>query len=151
MAKIFTDAGQTPFNEANINKFVCGDGYTGGHFAAISYRIYYTGAAWSVHSTYGCVTSDSDVTVAWNAGDNRLDITLSSSLATLFSASYRPTILVSPTCPTTDTTPNYQPQAYTPSTAASYVRFIDLASPSAYVGTQSTRMDFYVTFYGVKG
>lgn len=146
MTRQFTDASQTPFNQTNMDKVITGDSYTNGVYMHLSYWIYYTGAVWTVSTTHGSKASAADVVVAWNATDYRLDIDLSG-------LTYPPASIVncqvSSQAPTAHATgPYYLPVVHATSATDVYVRFVNLASPSAFVTTQATAMAFQIDIVG---
>ena len=144
MTKPITD-GTTGVAESLANKFMYGDGYTGGIYATVSYRIAYAAGVWGVTSNYGTKISYAAVAPVWNAGDNRLDITL--TLTNAFTG-----------IPTAQATAEagaahasglrFHPQVTVTSATTVVVRFIDLASTANYQTAESTKMAFYLTLTG---
>lgn len=146
MAKLITDT-TTGVAEAVGNLFVAGDGYTGGIYALLAYRINYDGANWVVSTSHGSTASAADVAVAWNAGDNRLDIDLS-GLDNVFVGS--PAIAFATLAASTHASgPNYDVQYRVVDAENVYARFRDSAtSLSAYATSESTKMAFFIFLYG---
>jgi hypothetical protein len=134
--------GVTPMTAANMNLLIQGDGTT--CLAAIAFRIYYTGSAWTVHVSTGSFGSEPDVALAWSGVSYRLEITLS-GLTRPFA--YKPACIVSPTAD--GATPCYIPAASPSTKDLVYVQFYDMHT-SALITTEDAQMDFHIIMLGIK-
>lgn len=144
MAGLFDD-GVTNINEAALNKGLVGDTYNNGFYMAVSYRVLYDGANWVVSTAHGSKQSAGALAPVWNAGDNRLDITL--TLTRPFTDI--PTAMAQALAASAHASqPRYTPHANATSTTAIVVRFIDLTAPTDYVTVVGTKMAFWLTLYG---
>lgn len=144
MAVIWTDS-TTGLAAAALNKMMAGDGYTNGAYATLAYRIYYDGASWVVDTSYGTKQSAADVSVAWNAGDNRLDIDLS-GLDNPFNGT--PAVIVQAEAPAAHATgPRYNVYARATGPNDILVRFRDGAN-AAFATSESTSMIFDIFICG---
>jgi len=146
MSVYITD-GVSAMSAVVFNKFIVGDTETSGNYMCVSYRINYNGAAWVVDTGYGSKRSASDITAAWNAGDNRLDITFSGLLKNFTD---EPSATVAPEAPAAHASDaNYDPQVRVTSATAALVRFRDLnVSLTDFVTAENAKMAFYITLFG---
>lgn len=143
MTVVWTDS-TTALGAAALNKMLAGDTYTNGAYAVLAYRIYYNGS-WNVDTSYGTKVSASDVSVAWNAGDNRLDIDLS-GLDNPFNGT--PAVVVSSEAPSAHATGPYF-NVYAKATGPDdiLVRFRDGAGAS-FETSESSSMVFNIIIIG---
>jgi hypothetical protein len=148
MTKPITDA-STAVAEAIANKFIFGDGYTGGIYALLAYTITYNGSTWDVSTFTGSKASDHEVTAAWVGADNRLDIDLS-ALDNQFTGI--PAVFVCAQAGAAHASGLRQvPQATATAVDTIAVRFFNAASPSAYSTSESTTQAFNIVIYGTIG
>ncbi len=141
MSNFFVN-GVTTFDAATFGKVMVGDTYTNGFYMTVSWRIQYDGANWVVNDGTSACTGA--VAPVWNAGDNRLDITL--TLTRPFTA--RPTAQATATAPSAHATgATYIPEARVTSATAILVRFKDAAA-GTFITSVGTKMDFYLTLCG---
>ena len=150
MAKFFTTS--TPVSDANLNLLMGGDGDTAYQLAVWGLQIRYTGSAWEAMSSYGADGQASNITLTWNATDDRLEIDFSTpGVDNAFSQA--PIPIATPHCGGTagdDVFYDVRVQSWNSSTV--YVQFFDSDTDEILpVGTEAANMRFYIIFLGKVG
>ncbi len=148
MAKLFVDS-TTPLNAANLNKLMAGDGSTTYQLGVWGLQIRYTGSAWEAMASYGADDQASNITLTWNATDDRLEIDFSTpGVDNAFSAATIP--MATTHCGgTAGDDLFYDVKVQSWSATAVYVQFFDTeADVRLPVGTEATQMRFYIMFLG---
>jgi len=141
----------TELNAAGLNKFLAGDGTTGGGggtgMACWGVKIRYTGAAWECQADFGAESQIANVGLTWSGANNWLEIDLSSCTNT-----FENLFLVLTTQSAAAAVP-YTINAYSVNTTTARVVFYDSADAlyADRIGTEATSMDFNCLFFGQIG
>ena len=137
--------GTTALTSANLHKFLYAD--DDGTYALTIHHIWYDGTSWNVGSTsQGMTGSSADLSLTWNATDNRLDVDLTNLKWNGSNFSQTPAAIAVEIASNTGATFNYIPRARATSTTACFVRFYNASGTEQ--TTQSTLMDFFLVLCG---
>lgn len=145
MTKVFTDAGNTPFEEAEMDKLLIADGSTTGVYSCWGLRIRYTGAVWEARAGFGAAAQIANVVLTWDAGNNWIAIDTSAC-----DNPFSTTLALPYTTPDLGVT-TYWTKAQQWSANETHVQFYNRDATQTVVSTEHADMDFTILWFGRVG